>query len=107
MILSNQVECLLCGDKPYSAHRHDFKFCSCKSLSVDGGMDYCKRVFDDRASMREMSIIWEDELVEDLMKNIEEALLTGRNSLGIVCAVARTLRDNGYKLEEADDGKVD
>ncbi len=44
MILSNQVECLKCGDKPFSAHRHDFKYCKCEKVAVDGGMDYLKRM---------------------------------------------------------------
>jgi hypothetical protein len=46
MILSNQVRCNKCGDEPYSANRHDFQPCKCGAISVDGGMDYLRRVGD-------------------------------------------------------------
>ena len=102
MILSNQASCTLCGDAPYSATRHDYKTCKCGNLSVDGGMDYIRRVREDRSNTVEMSIEWEDELVRKLTQSITEALLTGRNPLGVVCSVARTLRDNGYTIQETE-----
>jgi len=44
-IITNAAECLLCGDVIESTHRHDFKWCSCGNLAVDGGRDYTKRCF--------------------------------------------------------------
>lgn len=42
----NSAKCLACGDEIESRHRHDFRSCSCGLLSVDGGLDYARRVFD-------------------------------------------------------------
>ncbi len=93
MILSNQVECLKCGDKPFSAHRHDFKYCKCEKVAVDGGMDYLKRM-GNLNGVREMSIHMDDDLVVKL----RECMTDKQNSLGKVCAIVRTLRDNGYEI---------
>lgn len=43
-ILVNKVRCNKCGDVIESETRHDFKWCKCKSMAVDGGHDYLKRV---------------------------------------------------------------
>ena len=42
-ILHNRVKCKLCSEVIESFHRHDFKWCSCHSIAVDGGRDYLKR----------------------------------------------------------------
>lgn len=34
-ILINKIKCLKCGDIIVSTHRHDFKWCKCKSVFVD------------------------------------------------------------------------
>ena len=34
------VKCPKCGDVIYSRTTHDFHFCSCKSVAIDGGFDY-------------------------------------------------------------------
>lgn len=44
-ILSNKVRCDECKDVIESVHRHDFKWCSCGNVAVDGGKDYPKRCF--------------------------------------------------------------
>ena len=91
MILSNQIRCLKCGDTPYSASRHDFKYCKCGAVAVDGGMDYLKRTGTE---YEEMAISMDDEKLKAVCLEVEEAIDTGRNALGIVCAVMRALRDN-------------
>lgn len=37
MIRINGIKCLLCGDTLYSRTGHDFRFCSCGNIFVDGG----------------------------------------------------------------------
>ena len=32
-----------CGDIIESTHRHDFKFCKCGAVAVNGGKDYLRR----------------------------------------------------------------
>ena len=42
-IIRNSVQCLKCNEEIVSEHRHDFKFCKCGNIAVDGGKDYLKR----------------------------------------------------------------
>lgn len=53
-IIKNAAECLICGDVIESKHRHDFVWCSCRSIAVDGGRDYLKRI-GDRENCKELS----------------------------------------------------
>ena len=43
-IISNKIKCNLCGDIIESKHVHDFRFCNCKSVAVDGGKSYRRRI---------------------------------------------------------------
>ena len=43
-IITNKVKCKKCGDIIESKHRHDFKYCKCGSIAVDGGHDYLRRI---------------------------------------------------------------
>ena len=36
----NQIRCLACGDIITSLSQHDFKWCDCHSVFVDGGTEY-------------------------------------------------------------------
>lgn len=42
-IKRNRIQCKRCGDIIESVHRHDFKWCSCRSCAVDGGKEYLRR----------------------------------------------------------------
>ena len=33
----NILECNLCGDKIFSRANHDYRYCSCENIFVDGG----------------------------------------------------------------------
>ena len=51
-ILVNKIRCKKCGDTIESKTVHDFKFCKCGSVAVDGGHCYLRRIgkredFDD------------------------------------------------------------
>lgn len=43
-IAVNKIRCKKCGDVIESKSVHDFKFCKCQSVAVDGGHDYLRRV---------------------------------------------------------------
>ena len=43
-ILVNKIQCKKCNDIIGSKHVHDFKWCTCKSIAVDGGLEYLRRV---------------------------------------------------------------
>lgn len=44
-IIKNAIRCKHCGEVIESTSVHDFKFCSCESVAVDGGHDYLRRCF--------------------------------------------------------------
>lgn len=53
-IKKNKVMCLKCQDIVESTHRHDFRWCKCGAIAVDGGTAYLKRV-GNLNSYRDMS----------------------------------------------------
>ncbi len=42
MSAGRRVKCRRCGDVIQSMHRHDFKWCECRAIAVDGGSDYLR-----------------------------------------------------------------
>ena len=44
-LIKNVIKCNHCGDIIESKHRHDFKFCKCGTVAVDGGLNYERRLF--------------------------------------------------------------
>lgn len=45
-LLENSAQCLECDTRIVSMTRHDFVTCRCGKVSVDGGHEYARRVFD-------------------------------------------------------------
>ena len=43
-IIRNRIKCKKCGEIIESTSIHDFKFCKCGAVAVDGGKDYLRRV---------------------------------------------------------------
>ena len=43
-IVRNRIKCAKCGDIIESYSVHDFKFCKCGAIAVDGGHDYLRRL---------------------------------------------------------------
>lgn len=41
----NKIRCKRCGDITKSKTVHDFKFCKCGAVAVDGGKEYLRRCF--------------------------------------------------------------
>lgn len=41
----NKIRCKRCGDIIESKTAHDFKFCKCGVVAVDGGKEYLRRCF--------------------------------------------------------------
>ena len=58
-ILANKVQCLRCLDIIESVSVHDFKYCSCGKVAVDGGKCYLRRVGYPE-DMKDMSEIEKD-----------------------------------------------
>lgn len=57
MIIRNVIRCKKCGDIIESKSVHDFKFCKCGAVAVDGGKDYLRRCgnLDDFEELSEVS----------------------------------------------------
>lgn len=45
-IVVNKIRCKKCGDVIESVSVHDFKFCKCGAVAVDGGHEYLRRCGD-------------------------------------------------------------
>jgi tRNA(Ile2) C34 agmatinyltransferase TiaS len=56
MILSNKAQCKLCKDIIESKHRHDFKWCKCGQMYIDGGKEYLRRGAKDLDNIIELSV---------------------------------------------------
>jgi len=46
VIVVNRVKCTKCGELVTSEHQHDFRWCGCGAIAVDGGQAYLKRYGD-------------------------------------------------------------
>ena len=64
-ILVNKIRCRKCGDIIESKSVHDFKFCKCELVAVDGGHDYLRRLgeLEDWEDLSEYEIV-DDEVIE-------------------------------------------
>jgi hypothetical protein len=61
VVVRNRAQCKLCGDIIESMHNHDFKWCSCREIAVDGGKSYIRRAAKDLKNIIEMSETYEEE----------------------------------------------
>ena len=60
VVTLNKAQCKKCDDIIESKHRHDFVWCKCGAIAVDGGKDYLKRC-GKSADMTEMSESYQEE----------------------------------------------
>ena len=64
-IVKNAIKCNFCGDVIESTHVHDFKYCSCGKVAVDGGHDYLRRSYsgnrDDYSDFSEYAEVEEKQ----------------------------------------------
>lgn len=98
-IIQNEVQCGSCGDVIFSRNRHDFVTCTCGNISVDGGMDYIRRVGGEKG-YTELSMFMDEKHLHECRKAVKWAEDNGRNDLGKVFAVLRTLQDFGLLNEK-------
>jgi hypothetical protein len=93
VLIQNELECKNCGDIVHSAYRHDFKYCKCGSVAVDGGMDYVRRSGNVRDAI-DRSMYMDEDALQDCNDAIRWAEDTGRSELGATLAVIRALREH-------------
>lgn len=56
IVVRNSARCLDCSDQIESKHGHDFVRCSCGQIAVDGGLEYCRRVYKTAGRWQDTSI---------------------------------------------------
>jgi hypothetical protein len=98
VIVCNQIKCNKCGDTPFSRNRHDFRYCKCGAVAVDGGQEYLRRV-GEIEDWEEISIHMPRKTVDLCVKYAFKAEEQNSNLLGIVYAVFRAMRDIDMKTE--------
>ncbi len=59
-ILENKIMCLKCNTVIESKTVHDFKWCKCGAVAVDGGKEYLKRT-GKKEYIQELSHFTEDK----------------------------------------------
>jgi len=101
MIVENSVTCMACGDRIVSKHRHDYVFCTCGSVAVDGGQEYLRRVGAIHECM-DHSWSLPDDVYEACAQAAQDAADTGRNRYGIANAVMRKLREHECVVAEGE-----
>ena len=67
VIVHNRIRCNHCGDVIESEYRHDFKYCKCGRVYVDGGHSYLRRGFT--ISPNDLTELSEVKSVEDDLQN--------------------------------------
>jgi len=82
MLKIKAIQCPTCKDIIYSRARHDFRFCSCLSIAVDGGFDYRKIVCKKRDEVKDVDIevdATKSDLYNDWNNRIDEfGLIKGK-----------------------------
>ena len=73
-IRTNRIKCKKCGDIIESYNVHDFKWCSCKSVAVDGGREYLRRLGSPEDYEELSHHIQLAEIVTDGFEIVENAL---------------------------------
>ena len=68
-MIKNAIKCLKCGDIIESKHQHDFKWCQCGTMFVDGGLTY-RRIGGDLSMIEDMSEYIEIDEVSEYEQQI-------------------------------------
>ena len=69
------VKCPECGDIIYSRATHDFHYCSCGNVFIDGGFEYTRIGAKDLDALQRLEIdvdATEKELYKDWNENIDK-----------------------------------
>ena len=85
------IKCHKCGDTIYSRARHDFRWCSCKAIAIDGGTHYTKITFKTKPPKPlELTI---QATQQDLLKDWDY----GTNKYGLIKQAKTRSKKNAKK----------
>jgi hypothetical protein len=84
----NAFECPKCAAVIFSRTRHDYRWCPCKTIAVDGGLEYARVVYKDGmpASRLIDVVASKNQLYEDWNNH--------HDKFGIIVAVQDTINKN-------------
>ena len=77
-IILNAVYCIKCKEVVESTHRHDFRYCSCGAVAVDGGKAYLRRVGDIYGCVDVSLYEGKEDVLNEYRKVGKAALLEAR-----------------------------
>lgn len=68
------ITCPSCNDEIYSRATHDFQWCSCQEVAIDGGFDYTKVCFKTQPPKKRNRYIaaTKQQLYDDWNRNINK-----------------------------------
>ena len=88
-IRTNKIKCRKCGDIIESIDVHNFKWCSCGAVAVDGGREYLRRVGNKEDFEKLSHFIKLAEITTDGFEIVKDALskkdISFRNTHCHVC----------------------
>lgn len=64
-ILLNKIRCNKCDDEIESKSVHDFKFCKCGAVAIDGGLYYLRRLGKSKNDYTELSLYIDEDSKSD------------------------------------------
>lgn len=73
------IQCKKCLETIESKHRHDFKYCSCRAVGIDGGISAGNRILGNLSDIEDRSMycaivqkkkIWLPQFVIDEQYNV-------------------------------------
>ena len=99
ILVRNSARCLGCDTEVISEHRHAFRTCKCGALSVDGGLDYRRRVYKREVGWTDTSILAEEPADK-------EALLEGAAMLRLIKTGYRPPDDAWATAPVLDDWRI-
>ena len=95
------VKCPQCGDIIYSRATHDFHYCSCNNVFIDGGFEYSRIGAKDLDSLTQLEIdinTTKNELYKDWSKSIDKFGIIKKDE---PCTILNILKSNGQKSKNS------
>ncbi len=103
VIVSNSAYCSGCGEHIYSTFRHDMQWCKCGNIAVDGGQDYFRRAFADKATYIDTSISMNTECIAECGDIVETCIDGDKSHEYIVRIVLGIMLKHDYLIDPPND----
>ncbi len=99
VIVSNSAYCNGCDDHIYSSHRHDMQWCKCGNIAVDGGQDYFRRAFADKATYVDTSITMNTGCIVECGDIVETWVDSNKSHESLVRIVLGIMLKHDYLID--------